>query len=137
VVLGHSNGRRCSTVHNSNSQVDVATPAPNVEIPTSQQVSNSFFDQPADHRYSKKQLLDLYCSQHSPDSSNKDVSSLFMNGWDPGHSNGANGRGWGKIVDTRDSHGPDVCWDATGSVQPINMEEMTEQELHVSRQELL
>lgn len=31
-------------------------------------------------------------------------------------------------MDNRDNHGPDVCWDTTGVVRPIGLEDMTEDE---------
>jgi len=56
-----------------------------------------------------------------------------MNNWDPAQSNGTNGRGWGKSNDTRDqNYGPEVCWDQSGQVQPIGLEEVSELEKMVS-----
>lgn len=68
----------------------------------------------------------------SSGSPNVDVSSLFESTWDPGHSNGTNGRLWGKSSDTRDSSGPDLCWDSTGQVQLISLTEMSDLEKSVS-----
>jgi PERQ amino acid-rich with GYF domain-containing protein len=65
----------------------------------------------------------------SSQESNGDVSRLFVSRWEPGHSNGSNGRGWGKGVDTRDhNNGPDACWDQHGHVKPISLEEMSAEE---------
>lgn len=73
-------------------------------------------------------LLQIYRSQEDSGALNGDVSDLFANGWNPGHSNISNGRSWGKPMDNRDNHGPDVCWDTTGVVRPIGLEDMTEDE---------
>jgi PERQ amino acid-rich with GYF domain-containing protein len=85
-----------------------------------------------ENRFSKEQLLDIYKSQQSSEAPTKDVSSLYANGWDPGHSNGANGRGWGKSTDGRDTHGPHICWDDNGNIPLISLQEMTELERNVS-----
>jgi PERQ amino acid-rich with GYF domain-containing protein len=80
-------------------------------------------------RFSKNKLLDIYRTQQDTDQSNNDVTRLFMNNWDPAQSNGTNGRGWGKSNDTRDqNYGPEVCWDQSGQVQPIGLEEISELE---------
>lgn len=92
---------------------------------SSQQPTTTLYEQPTETRYSKDQLLDIFRSQQTSDALNGDVSRLFTSTWDPGHSNGANGRGWGKTNDSRETHGPEVCWDQNGSVQPIGLEEMS------------
>ena len=94
--------------------------------------SNSDFgfhsDIPVDTRYSKETILDIY-KQHASSVSNDDVSRLFVNNWNPEQTNGSTGRGWGKGPDARDaSNGPEICWDQTGEVKPISLEEMSEAE---------
>lgn len=85
-----------------------------------------------DSRYSKDKILEIYRSQQTTEPSNGAVSRLFVNNWEPGHSNGSNGRGWGKSGDTRDNNnGPDICWDQGGQVQPIGLEELTPAEREV------
>lgn len=95
------------------------------------------YERSTDTRYTKSQLLDIYRTQQDPDAPITDVARLFANGWDPGHSNGTNGRGWGKTSDGRDSHGPDVCWNSNGDVHPVGLEEMTPVERAVSQCEQL
>ena len=132
-MLQLGGGRRSSTaLHNSTSQPDTASPAPTSEAHMSQVGGQPVLDQPMDNRFSKDQLLDIYRSQHASDFPTKDVSSLYVNGWDPGHSNGANGRGWGKSGDGRDTHGPHICWDENGSVPLMSLQEMTDLEKAVS-----
>lgn len=98
----------------------------------SQQGLQSALEHTIDIRFSKEQLLDIYRAQQTSESSAKDISNLYVNGWNPGHSNGANGRGWGKSSDGRDTHGPHICWDESGSVPLISLQEMTEPERAVS-----
>lgn len=125
--------RRSSTTpygSSQSSQVDPTIQTSSAATQESQPQTNASYG-PTDSRYSKTSLLDLFKAQQNSEVANKDVSSLFTNSWDPGHSNGANGRGWGKSHDGRDTQGPDVCWDSNGSVQPISLEEMTELEKSV------
>lgn len=115
-----------------NSQIETATTS---DIAPAQSRQYGDPDNVAlDSRYSKDKLLDIYRahSQHS-EPSNDGVSRLFVNNWEPGHSNGSNGRGWGKGPDSRDhNNGPDICWDQSGQVQPVGLEEMTAVERAVS-----
>ena len=59
------------------------------------------------------------------------VNSLYVDGWSPGAVNGASNGGWGKRDDNKETAGPDICWDLEGSVNPIAMQEMTEEERDV------
>lgn len=76
--------------------------------------------------------MDIYAHLEN---TNGGVGRLFENQWDPGHSSGTNGRGWGKSNDTRDSNGPDLCWAMSGDVGPISLQDMTAQEKEVGRPE--
>ena len=123
--------RRSSTtpVAQASSQGEPPLPTPSAENPASYQQPNSTYDQSTDFRYSKSQLLDIYKAQVESGASNGDISHLLENSWDPKQSNGANGRaGWGKSNDGRDAQGPGICWESKGNVQPIGLEEMTEEE---------
>ncbi|TAQ91560.1 hypothetical protein B7494_g86 [Chlorociboria aeruginascens] len=118
--------RRSSTtpIGQMGSQMDSAVPT--LETVVQSQPPVSSYEHPVDLRYSKSQLLDIYKIQKESDAPKREVSRLFADNWDPGHSsNGANGRGWGKSHDGRDAHGPDICWEPNGSVQPISLEEMS------------
>lgn len=127
-MLQLGGGRRSSTaLYNSTSQPDAASPAP-VDAHVSQQGLSSTAEQSAENRFSKEQLLDIYRSHQTSEFPAKDVSSLYVNGWDPGHSNGANGRGWGKSGDGRETHGPHICWDDNGSVPLLSLQEMSDLE---------
>jgi PERQ amino acid-rich with GYF domain-containing protein len=109
----------------SSSQQDLTTSA-NADSATNH---NPVVDIPADARYTKDKLLDIYMATSASVSSNDDVSRLFVNNWNPEQSSTSGGRGWGKANDTRDNtHGPEVCWDQSGELRPIGLEEMTESE---------
>jgi PERQ amino acid-rich with GYF domain-containing protein len=87
------------------------------------------YEQSTDTRYSKSHLLDIYKAQEESGALQGDVSRLYVDNWNPEHSNGANGRsGWGKSSDGRDTYGPEICWDTNGQIRPMGLEEMSEQE---------
>ena len=104
-------------------------PTPTAETPATYQPSSLMYDQPTEFRYSKNQLLDIYRAQVESGTANADISHLFESGWDPKQSNGANGRSsWGKNSDGRDAQGPNIAWEPRGDIQPIGLEEMSEEE---------
>lgn len=127
--------RQSSTPHGQSSQSDSTNQLPGTEIEDPQadpqQQANPSSELSTDTRYSKDELLDIYKAQSSVGAANSDVSRLFSDGWNPGQSNGTH-RGWGKTHDGRENHGPHVCWESNGSVQPISLVEMTEVERNVS-----
>ena len=87
----------------------------------------------ADTRYSKDAFIDIYKAQENSDTTSSQLLRLLSDSYNPGQSNGTNGRGgWGKSHDGRDNHGPYACWDASGSVQPIGLQEFTDDEKDVS-----
>lgn len=101
--------------------------------PASDSSSASYFNTPAadtqDLRYSKDSLLDIYKANQSSVGPNGDVARLYVNSWNPEQPATSTSRGWGKINDTRDNqHGPEVCWDQSGEVQPVGLEDMSEAE---------
>lgn len=85
----------------------------------------------AEFRYSKDQLLDLFRTQERNGFASTNVNDLFIDGWSPGAVNGTSNGGWGKRDDNREAAGPDICWDHEGSVNPIAMQEMGEEEKEV------
>lgn len=96
------------------------------------QQSNPYDSVPSGGRYSKQDILDIAAARKDL-GQNKDVSALFMGGWDPDNSSTTNGRsGWGKSGDGRDNYGPEVCWNRNGDSLPIAFEEMSDVEKAVS-----
>lgn len=84
-------------------------------------------------RYSKDQLLELFRTQERNGFSSTNVNDLFVDGWSPGAVNGTSNGGWGKRDDNKEAAGPDLCWDHQGSVNPIAMQGMSEEEKEVHR----
>ena len=84
-------------------------------------------------RYSKDQLLDLFRTQDRNGFTNTRINDLHVDGWSPGTINGTSNGGWGKRDDNKEVAGPDICWDREGSVNPMAMQEVTEEEKEVYR----
>jgi PERQ amino acid-rich with GYF domain-containing protein len=86
----------------------------------------------SESRYSKDQLLDLFRAQEKSGISNINLSDLYVDGWNPNTTNGTSNGGWGKRDDHKDATGPEICWDHEGSVQPLALAELTEEEKEVA-----
>lgn len=84
-------------------------------------------------RYSKDQLLDLFRTQERNGFTSTDVNDLFVDGWSPSAVNGTSNGGWGKRDDSKEAVGPEICWDNEGSVKPLGMQAMSEEEKEVCR----
>ncbi|KAJ5042325.1 uncharacterized protein L3040_004877 [Drepanopeziza brunnea f. sp. 'multigermtubi'] len=114
------------------SSQDSPLQTPSTEAPALSQQSNLYDSAPSGSRYSKQDILDIAHAQREAAGAVKNVSSLFINGWDPDNSNGTNGTngrtGWGKSADGREHYGPEVCWNPNGDSTPISFEQMSEGE---------
>ena len=86
----------------------------------------------SDTRYSRDQLLDLFkAQQNSEEGIKSGLSDLVIGGWQGEMSNGASA-GWGRTEHTRDAQsGPDICWDRDGSMEPLGLVEMDDEEREV------
>ena len=84
-------------------------------------------------RYSRDQLVQLFQSQRDSNDIKEGLSHLYMGSWEPHATNGASGVSWGR----KDDHGReaqsgvDQCWDKDGTIQPLHMTELTEDEREV------
>lgn len=131
------NSRRTSSTPFTSAQ-DASHQAPDSETSVPQAMSTSMYEQSTESRYSREQLLAVFKAQQESGPGSRDVSHLYVNNWNPENTNGANGRsGWGRPSDTRETHGPEVCWDASGNILPIALEEMDEAERKVGYTKLL
>lgn len=85
-----------------------------------------------DTRYSKDQLLELFRAQQSIDGGLSDgLPNLYVGGWQPDVANGTVA-GWGRTEHNRDAQpGPDVCWDRDGTVGPLGLIDMDDDEREV------
>lgn len=86
-----------------------------------------------DTRYSKEQLLDLYKVQLNSEGGLRDgLPNLYVGGWQPELTNGSGSASWGRSEHSRDSQpAPDICWDKDGSVEPLGLIDMDEEEREV------
>lgn len=124
--------RRNSQAPFTQSSQDAPPQTPGAETPGLSQHSNPYDSAPSGGRYTKQDILDIAAARKEV-GQNKDVSALFMGGWDPDNSNGTNGRsGWGKTGDGRDNYGPQICWNRNGDSLPIAFEDMSDLEKTVS-----
>ncbi|KAK4246206.1 hypothetical protein C7999DRAFT_15659 [Corynascus novoguineensis] len=81
-------------------------------------------------RYTREELLEIYKNDFDP--SLIDTSSLLMPTWNPAQVNGNHTRPWGKSSDSPHlPQDPSVCWDAEGTVKPINFEDMSAEEREI------
>lgn len=86
----------------------------------------------SDTRYSKDQLLDMFRRQGESGPLGKKISSLMVGGWDPGMSNDGRGGTWNRRDDLQEGvPGPEICWDAEGTVQPLGLIDMSDEEKEV------
>ncbi|KAL8665732.1 MAG: hypothetical protein Q9202_002042 [Teloschistes flavicans] len=77
-------------------------------------------------------MLDLFRAQSDGGPLGPDVSDLYVDGWSPMPSRGMTNGGWSrKDEHEENAHGPEICWDHNGSVLPLGLSEMTEQEKEV------
>lgn len=89
-------------------------------------------------RYSRAQLLQLFRSQRDLDDIKHGLSDLFVGAWEPSISNGTSGTGWGR----RDDHGRegqsgvDSCWDRDGAIEPLSLNEWTDDEKEVCHRQM-
>lgn len=84
-------------------------------------------------RYSREQLIQLFRGQRDSEDIKDGLSSLYVGSWEPNISNGTSSATWGR----RDDHGRDgqsgvdLCWDKDGSILPLSLTDMTEEEKEV------
>lgn len=89
-------------------------------------------------RYSRDQLLQLFRAQRESDEVRDGLSDLYVGPWEPNISNGTSGASWGR----KDDHGRDsqsgvvLCWDKEGSIVPLSLSGMTEDEREVCKCQL-
>lgn len=87
----------------------------------------------ADNRYSREQLIDVFKSQSEAGELSKNLSNLLVGDWDPRHPSSSNGGSWSRRDEaSRDvAPGPDVCWVHDGTIQPLALSDMSEEEKEV------
>ncbi|KAH7562869.1 hypothetical protein BM1_02389 [Bipolaris maydis] len=86
-------------------------------------------------RYSRDQLTQLFRIQQQAGDLSDGLSDLYMGVWEPHATNGASGASWGR----KDDHGGgreapsgvDQCWDKDGSILPLSLTDMTDEEREI------
>jgi PERQ amino acid-rich with GYF domain-containing protein len=77
--------------------------------------------------------MQLFRIQQESGDLNDGLSYLYVGGWEPHATNGASSASWGR----KDDHGReapsgvDQCWDRDGSILPLGLTDMTDDEREV------
>ncbi|KAF2004698.1 hypothetical protein P154DRAFT_519173 [Amniculicola lignicola CBS 123094] len=84
----------------------------------------------AEGRYSRDQLHSLFRAQRDADELKDGLSNLYVGSWEPNISNGSSSATWGRRDDPASGgqNGVDLCWDKDGSVMPLSLSDLTEEE---------
>jgi len=82
-----------------------------------------------DTRYSKDQLLDIFRQQRDAGELDTNLSDLYV-GEGEALINGASTAKWGRR-DENDDMAENVCWEKQGSILPLGLVDMTEDEREV------
>lgn len=84
-------------------------------------------------RYSRDQLMQLFRSQRESDDVKEGLSNLYVGAWEPNITNGSSSATWGRRDEnsSQGQGGVDLCWDKDGSVLPLSLMDMTEEEKEV------
>lgn len=131
LATGSSHNQRENSVNhasNSSSNPGVYVP-PHLNSNYQSSLRNGTF---SDTRYSKDQLLDMFRRQGESGGLGKNLSSLMVGGWDPGMSNDGGSGTWNRREDPKEgAPGPEICWDAEGTVQPLGLVDMSDEEKEV------
>lgn len=77
--------------------------------------------------------MHLFRAQKEAGEVKESLSDLYVGAWEPSISNGNSGASWGRKDDVgRDGQtGVDLCWDKDGTIIPLSLAEMTEDEREV------
>ena len=77
-------------------------------------------------------MLDLFQEQRGLGDIYNDVSDLMIGDWPSGLGNGGLSSSWNRSEERQEAaHGLDLCWDHSGSHEPLGLTDMTEEELEV------
>lgn len=84
-------------------------------------------------RYPKDQLLQLFRNQRDNADLSERLEGLYVGGWEPTIPNGVAAAGWGRRDDpSKDPQsGADICWEVDASVEPLGLDDLTEEERQV------
>ncbi|KAI9672560.1 MAG: hypothetical protein M1817_003326 [Caeruleum heppii] len=101
-------------------------------IPPHQQQANlNRGPQSAESRFSKDHLLRIFNAQKESGVLGKNISSLYVDGWEPKLMDGTRGAALADGDDRRrdpTQSGSSLCWDGNGSTVPLGLTDMTNEE---------
>lgn len=128
----HATSLSGSTAHSSSRDASAPPSASNsgVYVPPHAQPGRN--GSSADGRFSRDQLTQLFRIQRDGDDL-VDVASLSMGTWESHATNGVSGASWGRNHEhSRDAQsGVEQCWDRDGSIEPLSMRDLTDEEREV------
>ena len=76
--------------------------------------------------------MDFYRSQSALQNGTSGLQDVLTEGWNPGNAQSGSNGNWGRRDEAKDGPtGADICWDSNGSVQPLGLVEMGEEEKEV------
>ncbi|KAH6631236.1 hypothetical protein F5144DRAFT_570458 [Chaetomium tenue] len=109
----------------STDSADVSQHTANDPANMSSHTPPTALDSQSPRQYNKDKMLEVY---NSYDPSQFDTAAIMPN-WNPEQLNGGHARPWGKSSDSPHvPQDPSVCWDSSGTQQPISFEDMSAEE---------
>lgn len=120
-----------STIQSSNPPTNSGVYVP----PHHYQNSTNRNSQNSESRYSKDIMLSIFKSQKEAGDLGKNLSTLFIDGWDPEKAHGSTNQSWSKRDEPGregNSLGPEVCWEFRGGVLPLGLSQLSEEEREAS-----
>ncbi|KAL8347594.1 hypothetical protein RB598_001099 [Gaeumannomyces tritici] len=121
--------RRSSTTPFNNQSTSQPPPPADGPAPQAQPTPADAVPFDGSLRYTKEQLLEIYKVSDTGTAAN--VESLFVAGWTPAPVSGSAARNWGKGNESHVPQDPSVCWDTSGTVKPIGLQDMSAEEKEV------
>lgn len=128
----HATSLSGSTAHSASRDAPAPQNASNsgVYVPPHAQLGRN--GSSAEGRFSRDQLTQLFRTQRDGDDL-VDVASLSMGARESHATNGVTGASWGRNHDhSRDAQsGVEQCWDRDGSIEPLSLRDLTDEEREV------
>jgi PERQ amino acid-rich with GYF domain-containing protein len=129
----HATSLSGSTAHSASRDVSASQNSsnPGVYVPPHAQPGRN--GSLAEGRFPRDVLTQLFKTQRDSDDLADGLSSLSMGAWEAHSTNGASAASWGRNHDnSRDGQsGVDQCWDRDGSIEPLGLRDLTDEEREV------
>jgi PERQ amino acid-rich with GYF domain-containing protein len=129
----HATSLSGSTAHSASRDAPVSQNASSSGVyvpPHAQPGRNGSY---AEGRFSREQLTQLFKTQRDNDELTDGLSNLSMGVLEQHAANGVSSASWGRNHDhSRDAQsGVDQCWDRDGSIEPLSLRDLTDEEREV------